>query len=235
MVKDSGARNRARYTARLLRGDAIPTATTAGLLLGALGLVYMLAVRTVWGQKLDAASLGYVTPWRRIIGGLAELANAWLPTMLAAAALGVGIAALWRKNWRRVLAALLTVAASSYLSQLLKISLPRPFLGAHGYVVNTFPSGHASATTALVIAILLLWPGGPPRGAVVTGAALVAFGASCTVLTYAHRASDPVGSILLAGAVSLVVTLALRVPLRPAAEVGYPVSPPRSARTTWRR
>ncbi|GAA4161191.1 hypothetical protein GCM10022286_18340 [Gryllotalpicola daejeonensis] len=179
--------------------------TRAAVRAGAFALaflaVYAAAVLTPLGQQLDAASLG-AFPW---VPAWAHSAAGVLRVVLLATAGGVSILLLadLLLNRRFALAgrAFMTGLLAVGLAELLKqILLARPFFGRFGYESNTFPSGHVAFTAAVAAAA---WGAAPRlrarpwrRRALVL---LVVLAALAEPLSFAHRASDAVGGVLLAG------------------------------------
>lgn len=207
------------------------------LLLSGLGLLviigaYLLAVQTRIGQAWgDEAYLARVVEGRRLqsIERLL-LESITIPVLLGFGLLLVVIGAL-RRLWAAtalVTGAYLTCVVSA---EVLKAVLPRPELApafeslmGSKDGVNTYPSGHATLTTGLVLGALIL---AAPRWRPVIAAAgtLLAVTVSCGVVAAGwHRPSDAIGGVALAltwlgGAAAIV--LALR---------GRPAS---SARAVW--
>lgn len=207
------------------------------LLLSGLGLLviigaYLLAVQTRIGQAWgDEAYLARVVEGRRLqsIERLL-LESITIPVLLGFGLLLVVIGAL-RRLWAAT--ALVTGAylACVVSAEVLKAVLPRPELApafeslmGSKDGVNTYPSGHATLTTGLVLGALIL---AAPRWRPVIAAAgtLLAVTVSCGVVAAGwHRPSDAIGGVALAltwlgGAAAIV--LALR---------GRPAS---SARAVW--
>ena len=196
------------------------------VLFAAFVALYFIAVRSAAGQRLDvtgfavAASIGGRWPWAYAI------LRDGLPWLLAAATLLLAVRAVFKRRWRDLIGAVLAVASAPLLTHILRLVLPRPFLGANGYAYNTFPSGHAAAIGSLLFAIYVISPRrfrGPRLGigcAVITAAA-----GSASVMSYAHRPSDVVGALL-------VVAMAGVVALAATANDVLPVWPPWS-RAVW--
>jgi hypothetical protein len=186
------------------------------VLMAAFVLLYWLAVHTRQGQLYDAGFFGRVWGLRAVSGRVPELARATLPTLLLGATAVPAVLAVTGRRWRRLLAAVLVVTVASAAAQVLKHQvLARPDLGDHGYVENSYPSGHVAVVAALCVAVVLLWPGGPTRYVVGGGAAVAVLGAAADVASFAHRPSDVVGSLLLVAAVSAAVWWALRLDTAP--------------------
>ena len=125
----------------------------AVLLAAGLVILYLWAVRTADGQRADIHLLVVLQDLNPALG---PTATALRPGLVVAGALvcgTLGVLALSRRRWRSLAAAAVVVALSVGGTWLLKAAvLDRPYLGANGYTVNTFPSGHVSATLALVVA-----------------------------------------------------------------------------------
>ena len=173
-------------------------ATTAWLsaLVSSLGFVtvYLLAVWTVPGQRLDARGFAVSD---RLVPDAAEGWFPWsvralLPVALAAVLVVQGVVATLRRAWRPLAAAASVVAASVSLSFWLKTHL----LGVPDrgtlriYEQSTYPSVHVVTVTALAVAVWWLWP--RPRGAFPAGVGglLVALTCVGNVSGLAHVPSD---------------------------------------------
>ncbi|MBD7979406.1 phosphatase PAP2 family protein [Oerskovia merdavium] len=189
------------------------------LLLGFLGLtvgfvtLYWWAVRTSPGQRQDILLFADAQSMNQVFAPLAGLLRPGLPVAVGLVALVLGALSARRRRWRLLAAATVVVLVSAVLSEVLKEDvLERPYLGDLGYTVNSFPSGHVTVATALVVATLLLWPPPLPRSApwVAGGVVLVACVAS--VVGHAHRPSDALASVLLVGSVTCLTCALLRVP-----------------------
>ncbi|MCK9794842.1 hypothetical protein M1843_13910 [Isoptericola sp. 4D.3] len=189
---------------------------TSAVVSVALGLgfaaLYLLAVRTEVGQRLDDEALGATASLWDATVPLTRLVRAALPLVLAAVVLVPLARAVGARAWRRLAAGALVVGISVLGSQLLKhVLLDRPDLGHQSIPENSYPSGHVAAVTALCVAIVLLWPGGASR-AVVAGWSLVALVAvAVNVVSFAHRPSDVLGALLLVGAVTAATWGPLRL------------------------
>lgn len=187
---------------RLLR-----VAKAAGV---ALVILYAFTVLTWPGQVIDEWFLGVTQ--RLGVGPLGHalplLGRRGIPAVVTPAVVVLALAALPRRA-PQVLTALVFVGLTTGTSLVLKHSLPRPLHGGGiGYVVNTFPSTHASATLALIVAAWWLVPRRPAwlAAGFILVAGTVAIG---NVVGHAHRPSDVLGSILLVGVVGYSTRAAL--------------------------
>ncbi|TQO23466.1 PAP2 superfamily protein [Paramicrobacterium agarici] len=167
-------------------------------------LVFVAAVLTPAGQYTDAFSLG-VFDW---LTPSADLAFARARS-LTPYALGVAAAVLGIVGARRGLAADAAVGASAIVgayaaSSILKyLVLERPYFGDFGYSVNTYPSGHVAVSALAGIMIVRMLRGRTIRlvAACCVVAAVTIIGIA-SVTTIAHRPSDVLGGIALAGIIA---------------------------------
>jgi membrane-associated phospholipid phosphatase len=188
--------------------------------------VYVVFVRTAWGQQLDDAVLagrGHQPP--DVVHGVLDLlATIDLGSLLVA---GLAIAALgYRRGQVR-----LTVTASSVIvgaifsaEALKRVVLTRPALlgGPDPFgMQNSLPSGHATVAMALAMALLLAVPSlSRRRMAVITGAYAIAIGSAAITAGW-HRPSDVVAAYLLATVwASAAATRLVASPCSPVREPG---------------
>ncbi|WEG09166.1 hypothetical protein PU630_00980 [Microbacterium horticulturae] len=173
----------------------------------ALVALYALAVLTPFGQEIDARSLG-----RSFFGGPALTAlltflRPGIPALLAVMAMAAVVVGLVQRRWVDtsvcVAVALVLILGSGPLRDAVFV---RPLLGDFGYFVNSYPSRHVVVGLALAVLIVRLWPWERSVGAArVAMVAAVAVLAAASVITFAHRASDVIGAVLLVGVFAPVV------------------------------
>jgi membrane-associated phospholipid phosphatase len=196
-----------------------PRALLAGAALCAVVFVVLLTLSYEWSwvRWVDASSLqgflglqgGRVSPVAEAIGSLGNS----IPVAIAAVVLaGVALA---RGRPRMSLLVLLLVGATSVSSQALKALLAYPRYDAtiDGAHVDpaAFPSGHATASMTIGIAlVLVVSPRLRPLAAVVGAALAIAVSFSVVALGW-HYPSDIIGGFLLATGWTLVLLAALRV------------------------
>lgn len=125
--------------------------------------------------------------------------------------------ALARREWRPVAAAAALVVATVLAAEALRRILPRPYLGDFAYVENTYPSGHAALAFAAVIAVAWLRPPWLRPWVVMLLGAGVVFVGIASLTSFAHRASDIAGSVLLTASLAAWVVVAGREPPPPPA------------------
>lgn len=208
----SFSRWRAARGARGLRRPPAHAALLA-LLVAAFVALWAASHLTVAGQAADAGAFRTLAPWHDTAGDLAGALRQGLPVAGAAAAALLGALALARRRWRDLAAAVLVAAGTAGFAVGLREVLVRPDLGGFGYAHQTFPSGHVAVVGGLCVAVWLLWPWPASRAAAGwTGLAVTAVAALASVVTYAHRPSDVVGSLLVAATAAVAVSWALDVP-----------------------
>jgi hypothetical protein len=175
--------------------------------------VYVVAVRTTAGQKLDDRAfqlLFSLAPYSTITV-LTSFARGVVIVVLAVLVSLLAFAAVGRGSWRAVVASILitglTAAATTFLRDDV---LRRPRFSDEAFPQNSLPSTHVSVACALVVAAVVLWPRRRPWWLVNAAGVVVLLAALGNVLGQAHRVSDVVASVLLAGAVSGLVLAVLR-------------------------
>ncbi len=179
-----------------------------------LGIAYLLAVRTTWGQRLDATALsgrGALRP--RTINAASEL----LDTISVASLVLVGglivLIALARRRPFLSLGAGIVIAGACITTELLKhVFLSRPDLGITDAIGHraSFPSGHTTVAFSLAMAALLVAPS-TYRAFVGLVGALYAIGIGIAVVATAnHRPSDPIGAVLVVTAWVATIAAALQ-------------------------
>ncbi|MEI8083132.1 MAG: phosphatase PAP2 family protein [Actinomycetes bacterium] len=199
----------------------------AGLLIGilvcllVLVAVYGVLIRTGWGQRLDVeAYFGRVAVARDYQPFNTTILDA--VTKVTVVVLALVIVAIGYLR-RAMVVAIITVLAwggAIVGTEVFKIALARPNLvpeifvdPASKFLDNTYPSGHATITTALGLALVLLAPvRWRPWVAVAAGALSAAY-AGAVLFAGWHRPSDAVGAIAWSGlclAIAAVLSLWLR-------------------------
>jgi membrane-associated phospholipid phosphatase len=188
-------------------------AALLGLLVAAFVALWAASHLTTAGQAADAGAFRTLAPWHDATVGLAGALRRSLPVAGAVVAALLGVLAVVRRAWRDLAGAVLVAAATVGVSLGLRELLVRPDLGGFGYAHQTFPSGHVAVVGGLCVAAWLLWPWPSSRAVAGWGVlAVTAVAALASVVTYAHRPSDVVGSLLVAAASAVAVSWALDVP-----------------------
>jgi membrane-associated phospholipid phosphatase len=199
------------------------------LILGAFVVLWAASHLTAAGQQADAGAFRTLAPLHDSGADVAGALRRGLPVACAAVAAVLGVVALVRRAWRDLAGALLVTVATVGVAVGLRELLVRPDLGGYGYAHQTFPSGHVAVVGGLCVAIWILWPSPATRPvAGWAGLAVTGLSALASVVTYAHRPSDVVGSLLVAAAATVAVSWAFDVPRRTLAR---PAHDPRATGT----
>jgi len=178
---------------RLLFGIAV----SAAVLVGG---IYLLAVQTRWGQRLDATAVrGRHVLSRRDLHAASQFHN----TIDIAGFLLIGTAivlvAFFRRRPLAGAAAAAIIAGALATSELLKHTLPRPSLRVVDLIRHTptYPSGHTTLAMALGVGATLVAPM-RWRTSVSFFAALFTSAIGCSVVaTASHRPSDAIGAVFV--------------------------------------
>lgn len=169
-------------------------------------VVYVLGVRTSLGQSIgDAAYLGRLSESRtlRVIDSRV-LEAIDLRVFLLGAVVLLLVAAI-RRHWRAGLVITGTFLASILAAELLKAVLVRPVLatemeslmGQKGGL-NTFPSGHSTFVTALVLGLICLSSVRARAWVAIVGVGAIVLITGGVVTAGWHRPSDAFAGIALA-------------------------------------
>lgn len=179
-----------------LRAPGVRWSTAAWAAAG-FGLLYLVSVGTLLGQRLDDAAMRWTAAtvnddsWARVL-------LTWISagSVLTVGATVAAVTAVTRGPRTAVLGAL-SGAAVLLGAEVLKLALTRPGFSVDT-VANSFPSGHVAAVTGLAVGLLVGVPGGPwrPAALLVAGPAVALTGLATVVLEW-HRPSDVLGSMLL--------------------------------------
>ncbi len=175
-------------------------------------VVYLLAVHTALGQRLDASAVGgrkILSPHRvRVAARLHTWVDVASLTLLGGA---IMFTALVRDRLRLALGAGVIIGASVVTAETLKHTLGRPYFGVNDALhrVPTFPSGHTAVAMSLAVAAVLVAPKRWRSIAGVLGATFATAVGGSMVATASHRPSDVIGSALIVTAWASVVGVAL--------------------------
>ena len=172
---------------------------------GAFVVAYLLFVRTPGGQRAEDGVVRYAQQTARsTVDWAGPLARLDMVAVSGAAGIGIVALALLRKRFALAVTALVLFLLPIAASQLFKIYLlDRPDVTSATGVPhhNSFPSGHVTAATAVLLALAVALPARFRTWVLVAGAPGVAWVAASTVALSWHRLSDTVGGCLLVAAV----------------------------------
>lgn len=210
-------------TTQLLPTAPVPDRLRPRLVLGALGVaylvalvvVYVLSVRTVRGRLVDDATLrGALHTRSTVSDGVSTVLDVVSVGSLAVATLVVVTIALLRLAGRAAVVSIGLLAAANVSTWLLKnYVFPRPDLGLHEVApttLNSLPSGHATAAFSAAAALVLVVPIALRRAAAVLGAGVGALVAVATMAAGWHRAGDALAAFCVVGFWSVVAAWVLR-------------------------
>ena len=158
------------------------------------GILYLVSVRSGWGQRLDEHAVLHHRYGRtrdadaRVVNRLLAIVSvAFAPVLLLRA----------RRDALARAACVATVLATVSAELLRRALLARPVLtGSDSLNGPSFPSGHAAAAMAIALAIALVVP--VARRVRLASLALATGVGAVTVYVPSHRVSDVVGGYLLA-------------------------------------
>ncbi|MEA2058850.1 MAG: phosphatase PAP2 family protein [Actinomycetota bacterium] len=166
-------------------------------------VVYLMFMRTGWGQTVDDAALaGRVLEPENIISDAWELLD-----VISVASLGLasvilmGIAVVRERIYLAVATGVMILGANVTTQVLKRIVLTRPDLDAGTEILqNSFPSGHATVAMSVAVALVLVVPSRFRWLAVLLGTAYAAATGVAVVSAGWHRPSDAVGAWFVVGA-----------------------------------
>jgi len=165
----------------------------------ALAVLYLLAVRTSFGQHLDNDALLGRSLNPRVQQATRRLLHSIDVTSLAVIGGAIVLIALARARIWLAAAATILIGGAVLTTETLKRLLPRPLLSHPARLpVPSYPSGHTTVAAALALALVLVvaprWRG----TAALVGTAYAAAVGVGTVTAAWHRPSDAIGAFLVA-------------------------------------
>jgi membrane-associated phospholipid phosphatase len=197
----------------------------------ALALLYVLAIRTGWGQRLDNAALTGRTTRASVLRATDHLLNTISIASLVLVGGTIVLIAILRNKPHLALTAAVIVGGANLTTQLLKSSiLSRPTLTDPDPLGPSFPSGHSTVAFSLVIALVLVVPARARGTTAVLAFAYAALVGMGVVTAGWHRPSDVIGAQLVVigwSAFTVAGLLAWRGAARiRSARIDVPVVPP---------
>jgi hypothetical protein len=174
-------------------------------------LLYLAAVRTGGGRRLDDAAKGDLAEGSRAFDETSDLLDTISTSSLALLGAAIMAIALLRGRPRLALGAGAIVLGANLTTQYLKASLERP--GPAGLEAGSYPSGHVTVAMSLAMALVLVAPPALRVAATVLGGAYaVGVGVAVVALNW-HRPSDVVGAYLVVVAWTALAAAVLAGPL----------------------
>ncbi|MSS83315.1 phosphatase PAP2 family protein [Actinomycetaceae bacterium WB03_NA08] len=200
-------RNRRREIIGLVL-EALPhrrarTARVAAVLVSVALLLVLTwgALYTVAGQNLDNLGMEALKERAALIPeGLDFLTNlVSLPALIVVAA-GVAGVALWRRRPALGIRAVIIVAASNLMVQIVKAALSRPELNVSWSLQNSYPSGHTAFAAGVSAALVVVAPKAFRSAAALFGTVWTGLMSLVVVAQGWHRPADTIASILIVAA-----------------------------------
>lgn len=167
---------------------------------GLLAVVYVVFVRTGWGQRFDDVAFdGREVEDPEITRATNDLLHSVTRSTLFLLTGAVVLFALARRRWRLALVAGASISGAVITTEIFKLQLlTRPDLdGIAGIEENSFPSGHATIGMALALGLVMV---SPHRWRWLSTLAALAVSMTFGVGVLAtgwHRPSDTVGAFLV--------------------------------------
>jgi len=202
-------------------------------------ILYLVAVRTGWGQRLDNAALDGRTTRAVVLHATGRLLETISVTSLALLGGAAAAIAAARRRTHLALAAAGVVVGAIVTSEILKrVILGRPELSgsADPLPAPSFPSGHTTIAMSLAVAFVLVVPARARGVTALCGLAYACLIGMGTVTAGWHRPSDVMGGFLVVTLWAGLVTAALirwrgAAPERESEHFGEPVVSPTLAWT----
>ena len=172
-----------------------------GLCLALVAVLYVIAVHTSWGQRIDDAAVVGRTLRPRVLQATDRVLNTISVASLALGGIAVMLVALMRSRPHLALAAGVVIVGANVTTQILKTGIldrpdlvgPRDPLG----VTNSFPSGHSTVAMSLAVAFVLVVPAAARSIAAAGGLVYATLVGAGTVTAGWHRPSDVVAAYLI--------------------------------------
>lgn len=175
-------------------------------------VVYVLLVRTAWGQTFDELALAQRAGARQeVVRRSSELLRGITEASLAILGAALALIAVLRRRLILAGAVLAAIGGAIVTSEILKhLVFERPQLAAvDTFEHNSYPSGHATIGMSLALATIMVVPHAW-RWLASIGAAFVATAFGSAVVTAGwHRPSDTFGAFCVALAWCCLVTAVL--------------------------
>lgn len=207
------------------RSHASALALLSLLCVIAIEVIFMVAVHTEDGQRLDDAGRGNTSlaDAPRAFSATERLLETISVSSLALFGLGIMGIALLRRRPGLAVGAGVIVLGSNVSTQIMKETFARPDLvGGAIASPGAFPSGHVTVAMSLAMALVLVVPPALRWAAALVGCAYaIGVGAAVLALDW-HRPSEVIGAYLMAVAWAAAVAAALILLGAGAAGIGEP-------------
>lgn len=174
---------------------------TAVLSAGAVGVLYLVFVRTRWGQELDDLAFeGRHAVRPSTTARLDDMLRTISEVSLFLFGGAIVLVALAQRRVRLAVVVGGCMSAAVLTTELLKhVVLGRPsFAGVEGITHNSYPSGHATIGMVLSLGVVMVATSRWRRVATVGAAVLAALFGTAVLSTGWHRPSDTLGAFAVA-------------------------------------
>jgi membrane-associated phospholipid phosphatase len=188
------------------------SASCAVLLVG----LYLVAVQTPFGQRIDEAALSGRTRDSAVQHAVRSALDTVSMSSLVIATAALVLLALLRNRLRLAVGIGVLVVGANLTTQILKDALERPHFeisGVHSAVAS-FPSGHSTVAMSLALALVLAVPARLRVPVGITGVAYAVVVGAATLTGAWHRPSDVLGAYLVTLGWAAAVCAWLVVPRR---------------------
>lgn len=166
-----------------------------------LAVVYVVAVHTEWGQRIDDAALDGRTTRTAVLNATQDLLDTISVASLALGSLTILVIAAARRRPLLALTAGTIIVGANVTTQLLKkVVLDRPDLVGRPDplgLLNSFPSGHSTVAMSLAVALIIVVPESGRPLAALAGLLYATLVGAGTVTAGWHRPSDVIGAYLV--------------------------------------
>ena len=192
MQDDRSPDDLARKRARMLVAFAVAC-------LAMLAILYLVAVHTAWGQRVDDAALDGRTMRPGVLHATDRLLNTISIASLALGSAAVMVLAVLRRRPHLAVTSGTVILGANISTQVLKrVVLGRVDLVGRPEVLGaSFPSGHSTVAMSLAVALVLVVPARARLGAAFGGLAYATLVGVGTVTAGWHRPSDVIGAYLV--------------------------------------
>lgn len=174
-------------------------------------VLYVVMVRTGWGQRLDNAAVAGRTTRETVLRATDRVLNTISAGSLVLAGTAIALLAFARRRPHLAVTAVGVVAGANITTQLLKRALTRPELAGEPdpLLGGSYPSGHSTVAMSLAVALILVVPARWRSATAVVACGYAALVGTGTVTAGWHRPSDVIAGYLVAIAWAAFGTMAL--------------------------
>jgi membrane-associated phospholipid phosphatase len=185
----------------LARVRAVRLACFAAVCALLLVALYVVAVRTHWGQTVDDAALDGRTTRANVLAATDRVLNTISIASLALGSVAIMLVAFARRRPHLAIAAATVILGANVTTQVMKkVLLDRPDLVGRPDplgLLNSFPSGHSTVAMALAVGLVVVVPAAARPWAAFGGLVYATLVGAGTVTAGWHRPSDVAAAYLV--------------------------------------